>query len=127
MASNYNLQVNGTMDQQLNRVFGSEYPGNASNISIGAQGQNSGYVNPPSSSQMSLIQQGGRRSRRSKRSKRSKRTKRSKQSKNKKGGSLGNVLQQAIVPFGLVGLNQAFGSRKNRTQKYRKNRRYRRR
>jgi len=124
MASNYNLQVNGTMDQQLNRVFGSEYPGNASNISIGAQGQNSGYVNPPSSSQMSLIQQGGRRSRRSRRSKR---TKRSKRSKNKKGGSLGNVLQQAIVPFGLVGLNQAFSSRKNRTQKYRKFRRYRRR
>jgi len=41
--------------------------------------------------------------------------------RHKKGGFLGSVINQAIVPFGLVGLNQYYGKRRGtKTRKTRK-------
>jgi hypothetical protein len=83
-ATTYGGVVNGSVDSQFNRVFGS---GGNSNILTGAQGQNSG-VSPM------VAQKAGRRhnSRR-----------------NKRGGFFGQVINQAIVPFGILGLQQTYG------------------
>ena len=86
--SSYGMAVNGTVDQQFNNVFDQNGPDGKfqSNSSVGLQGQNVG-PSPSASYKMT----GGKR----------KRTR-----KNKKGGFLGSILNQAIVPFTLVGLNQ---------------------
>lgn len=80
-ASSYGSAVNGTGDQQFSRVFDQSGVGGKtqSNAAIGAQGQNSKSMS------------GGKR-RRSR--------------KNKKGGFWGEIINQAIVPLTLLGLNQ---------------------
>ena len=80
----------------------------AGNVIIGAQGQN---IQPtsmmPNQSQLNLAQQGGRRRRR-------------------RGGflGLGEVVNQAIVPFALVGMQNTYrrkkGGRGRRTRKHRR-------
>jgi hypothetical protein len=80
-ASSYGSAVNGTGDQQFSRVFDQSGVGGKtqSNAAIGAQGQNSQGM-------------GGGKRRRSR--------------KNKKGGFWGEIINQAIVPLTLLGLNQ---------------------
>lgn len=85
-ASTYGTFVNGSGDSQFNRVFG---PNGSGGVYTGAQGQNAGL--PASLSQRA----GGRR-------------------RSKKGGFLGSIINQAIVPFGILGLQQAY-SRKRHT------------
>jgi hypothetical protein len=87
-ASSYGSVVNGTGDQQFDRVFDQSGPDGKfqSNSSVGAQGQNLG-PSPSATGPMS----GGKR-RRSR--------------KNKKGGFWGEIINQAIVPLTLLGLNQ---------------------
>jgi len=70
----------------------------------------------PTSKDLSLIQRAGKR-----------RSKRSKRSRSKKGGNWGAALGSAIVPFTLLGVQNAFGKRKSKGRKTRKTRRTRRR
>ena len=99
-ATTYGEYVNGSPASQFSRVFdqGGSYGQVPGNIIIGAQGQN---IQPtsqmPTQSQLNLIandsQQGGRRRR-------------------KKGGFLGEVVNQAIVPFALLGMQNTYRRRK---------------
>lgn len=108
-ASSYGMYVNGPGGAQWNRTMdqtGSygQVPGN---VIIGAQGQN---VQPasmmPNQSQLNLAsggQGGGRRRRR-------------------RGGFLGEVVNQAIVPFALVGMQNTYRRRKGGKRRTRRNR-----
>lgn len=105
-ASTYGEYVNGSGASQYNRVFdqAGAYGQLQGNVIIGAQGQN---VPPPSqvpnASQLALVQKAGRRHRR--------------------GGFLGEVVNQAIVPFTLLGMQNTYrrkrGGRRH-TRKHRK-------
>jgi len=101
-AASYGTFVNGSTDAQYNRVFGSEYANVPGNVIIGAQGQNIPSTSQmPTSQQLSLVQQAGRRRRR--------------------GGFLGEVVNQAVVPFALLGAQQTYG-RKRKGGRTKKNR-----
>lgn len=92
-----NSQFSRTLDQA--GAYG-QIPGN---VIIGEQGQN---VQPasimPTQAQLNLAQGGGRRRR-------------------KRGGFIGEVVNQAIVPFALVGMQNTFrrkkGGRSRRTRR----------
>jgi hypothetical protein len=106
-ASTYGSYVNGSGNSQFARTFdqtgpfasrfGSDY--------VGAQGQWANQPHMPTAENLSLVQSAGKRSRR------------------RRGGFLGQVINQAIVPFSLLGLQQTY--RKNKrggkyTRKYRR-------
>jgi hypothetical protein len=82
-AATYGMAVNGTTNSQFERVFSQTGPDAAfpSNQSVGVQGQNVGYS--PSNAQ-----KGG--------------------SRKKKGGFWGQILNQALVPFTLLGMQQTY-------------------
>ena len=92
-ATTYGGVVSGSMDSQFNRVFGN---GGNSNIITGAQGQNSGLP-------ATLAQRAG--------------------SRRKRGGFFGEVINQAIVPFGILGLQQTYGRKRSGGRKTRRNKR----
>ena len=97
-AASYGEYVNGSPNAQFSRTFdqsgpfgsryGSEY--------VGAQGQWSGQPNTPSASNLSLIQSAGKR-------------------RKKRGGFLpvGEIINQAAVPFALLGLQQTYRRKKH--------------
>jgi len=121
-ATSYSSYVNGSENSQYDRVFSQAgpYAGVAGNMSIGAQGQNSTMAGVPNANSLALIQKAGSR-RRGHRG-----TRRIRHTKKRHGGFLGSVLNQAIVPFGLLGLQQSYGrnrSRNNRSMS-RRSRRY---
>jgi len=97
-ASTYGTHVNGTVDSQLAR-------NNESSGYLGAQGQGETKYNFPTDENLSLIQRAGRR-RKNKKSRRSIR-----------GGFFGEVIKQAIVPFGLLGLQQTY-RKKGKSRKH---------
>ena len=97
-AATYQMAVNGDGNAQYNRVFDingpdGKFPGN---IIVGAQGQNLGY---PASSMM----KGGKK-------------------RSRKGGNFGSIINQAIVPFSLLGMQQTYRRKKNGGKKTRKHR-----
>jgi len=96
-ATTYGEAVNGSGDAQFSRVFDQAGVDGKfqSNSAVGAQGQNLG-PSPSASYKMS----GGKRSRRSR--------------KSKKGGFFAGILNQAAVPFSLVGLNHLAKSMKKK-------------
>ena len=104
-AASYGMYVNGTTGSQWARTMDQtgpygQVPGNTI---IGAQGQN---VTPtsqmPTSNNLKLIQSAGRKHKRG----------------NKRGGFIGEVVNQAIVPFALLGAQQSYGrKRKTRTNR----------
>lgn len=103
-AASYGMYVNGPGGSQWSRTMDQagaygQIPGN---VIIGAQGQN---VTPasqmPNAADLSRVQSAGRRRRR--------------------GGFLGEVLNQAAVPFGLLGMQQNY-VRNKRGGKTKKNR-----
>lgn len=98
-ATSYGEAVNGTGDQQFSRVFDQSGPDGKfqSNTAVGAQGQNLG-PSPSATGPMS----GGKRNR---------------SRKNKKGGFWGEIINQAIVPLTLLGLNQKGRSMTSRKKK----------
>jgi hypothetical protein len=105
-ASSYGTYVNGPTNAQFSRVFdqAGSYGQIPGNVIIGAQGQN---VTPasriPTSNELSLVQTAGRRRRR--------------------GGFLGAVVNQAIVPFSLLGMQQTYRRKrggKRYTRRHRK-------
>lgn len=89
-ASSYGTYVNGSGDEQFNRVFNNS---SQSNVLVGAQGQWGQPVGNPSASNLSLVQSAGK-------------------SRKRRGGLFGEVISQAVVPFGILGLQQTY--RKNR-------------
>ena len=100
-ASSYGMAVNGTGDSQFNRVFSqSGMDGRfQSNTIVGAQGQNLGL--PPTVAQRA----GGKR-------------------RSKKGGFWGQVINQAVVPFGILGLQQTYRRKNHRGGKTHRRRRH---
>jgi hypothetical protein len=91
-ASSYGMYVNGTGGSQWARTMDQSGPYGQvqGNVIVGAQGQN---VQPssmmPNQSQLNLAQSGGRRRRR-------------------RGGFLGEVVNQAVVPLALLGMQQTY-------------------
>lgn len=103
-ASSYAEYVAGPMDAQYSRTFDQSGPYGQvpGNTLIGAQGQGVPSQGP-TSAQLNLVQSAGRHRRRH------------------RGGFLGEVVNQAIVPLGLLGLQQTFRRKKGgrRTRKRR--------
>jgi hypothetical protein len=108
----YVYNVVGSGDSQYSRTLDQsgaygQIPGN---VIIGAQGQNiTSSTRIPTSSELSAAQGGGRRRRR--------------------GGFLGEVVNQAIVPLALVGMQQTYRRKRggrNSSRKYYYTRRYKR-
>lgn len=98
-AATYQMAVNGTGDSQYSRVFDINGPNgnNAGNTIVGVQGQN----------MPTTVHRGGRRHR---------------SRKSKRGGNWGQIINQAVVPFGLLGMQQSF--RKRGSRMTRRRRRY---
>ena len=98
----------GTEDQQYNNVFRAGSPNLGNSFDLPSS-------NTPNNGQLALIQSaGGRRRRRGRMTK-------------KRGGFLmGEVINQAVVPFGLLALQNRYGRRKSRMNKSRRSRRFRR-
>ena len=105
--ASYGMYVNGTTGSQWTRTMDQagpygQVPGN---VIIGAQGQN---VTPssqmPTGGQLALVQKAGRR--------------------RKRGGFLGEVVNQAIVPFALLGMQQTYRRKKGGRRHTRKHRKH---
>ena len=92
--STYGSYVNGTGDQQFARTFDTTgpYAARVGAEYVGAQGQNSQQFGSPSAQNLSLIQSAGKRRR------------------SRRGGflELGGVINQAIVPFSILGMQQTY-------------------
>jgi hypothetical protein len=106
-AASYGMYVSGTGGEQWSRTMDTagaygQIPGN---LIIGAQGQN---VTPasqmPTAGQVALVQKAGRRRRR--------------------GGFLGEVVNQAVVPFALLGMQQTYRRKRGGKRHTRKHRRH---
>ena len=106
--ASYGMYVNGSGGSQWSRTMdqGGSYGQVPGNVIIGAQGQN---VTPtsqmPTGTNLNLIQSAGRRRRR--------------------GGFLGDVVNQAVVPLALLGMQQTY-RRKRHGGRRRTRRRHRR-
>jgi hypothetical protein len=87
-ATTYGQTVNGTGNEQYNRVFSQTGPDALypSNQSVGAQGQNLGYS-------PNTIQKAGK-------------------GRRNKGGNWGLALNQAVVPFSILGMQQTYRRKK---------------
>jgi hypothetical protein len=120
-ASTYGSYVNGSADSQYARVFDQTGPNgaNQSNVIVGAQGQWSHQPGVPSAQSMTLVQSAGKSRARSQARARSASRARSQarsrsasrsrsQSRGKSGGFFGSVLNQAIVPFSLLAMQQSY-------------------
>ena len=107
--SSYGTYVNGSPDSQFARTFDATgpYAARAGSEYVGAQGQWSQQPNTPSAQNLSLIQSAGKRRR------------------SRRGGflELGGIINQAVVPFSLLGLQQTY---RKKSQGGRRTRRYRR-
>jgi hypothetical protein len=112
-ASSYNAYVNGSENSQYNRTFSTSgpYSNVQGNLLIGAQGQNATMAGVPNANSIALIQSAGSRNRRSRRN-----------TKKRRGGFLGQVINRAIVPFGLLGMQQTY--RRNKSHSSKSRRRY---
>ena len=108
-ASTYGSYVNGSPDSQFARTFDSTgpYASRAGSEYVGAQGQWSQQPNTPTEQNLSLVQSAGKRGQRR---------------KSRRGGFFGEVINQAIVPFGLLGLQQTYRKKRHGGKKSRKNR-----
>ena len=105
--STYGSYVNGSPNAQFARTFDATgpYAARAGSEYVGAQGQWSQQPNVPSAQNLSLIQSAGRRR------------------KSRRGGFFGEVINQAIVPFGLLGLQQTYRKKSHGGRKTRRHRR----
>ena len=106
--STYGSYVNGTGDQQFARTFdvAGQYGSRVGSEYVGAQGQNSQQFGSPSAQNLSLIQSAGKRRR------------------SRRGGflELGGVINQAIVPFSILGMQQTYRKKSHggsRTRRHR--------
>ena len=105
--STYGSYVNGSGDSQFARTFDTTGP-YASRVGaeyVGAQGQNVQQPGVPTAQNLALIQSAGKRRR------------------SRRGGFFGEVINQAIVPFGLLGLQQTYRKKRTGGRKTRRHRR----
>jgi hypothetical protein len=79
-----------------------------------AQGQNANLVGAPNAGSLSLIQSAGTK----------RRHKRVHRTKKRRGGFLGQVINQAIVPFTLLGMQQKYRRNKSNHSSTKSRRRY---
>jgi hypothetical protein len=108
-ATGYVYSVAGSGDSQFSRTLDQSGPYGQipGNVIIGAQGQNVTPVSiMPTATELSAVQSGGRRRR-------------------KRGGFLGPIVNQAIVPLTLLGLQNTYrrkrgGGRSRRTRRQRR-------
>ncbi len=109
-ASTYGSYVNGSPDSQFARTFDSSgpYANRVGAEYVGAQGQWSQQPNTPTEQNLSLIQSAG---------------KRGKRGKSRRGGFMGEVINQAIVPFAILGLQQTYRKKRTGGRKTRRHRR----
>ena len=124
-ASSYSSYVNGSENSQYDRVFSQSgsYGSVPGNTSIGAQGQNANMIGTPNANSLSLIQRAGSRYRHSRRGRHhTKKRGGRRHTKKRRGGFLGQVINQAVVPFGILGMQQSY--RRNRTSSSKSRRRY---
>ena len=100
----------GNEDQQYNSVFdiGSKTLGNSFTVLPASQ--------TPTPGNLALIQSAGAR----------RRGRRGRMTKKRGGFLMGEVINQAVVPFGLLALQNRYGRRKSRMNKSRRSRRFRR-
>ena len=98
-AATYQLAVNGDGNSQYNRVFDVNGPDGKipGNLIVGLQGQNLGLP-------ASVSMKGGKKTRR--------------------GGFLGTIVNQAVVPFSLLGMQQTYRRGKKGGRKTRKHRKH---
>ena len=105
-AASYEQSILGNENQQYARVFDIGGPNNSQSNAIMANESSGSLGYLP-------YQRAGKKNRRKGTRKSSRR--------HKKGGFLGSIVNQAIVPFGLVGLNQYYGKRRGtKTRKMKK-------
>jgi hypothetical protein len=108
-ASTYGSYVNGAPDAQFNRTFdvAGQYGSRAGSEYVGAQGQNANQFGTPSAQNLSLIQSAGKRRR------------------SRRGGflELGGVINQAIVPFSILGMQQTYRKKSHGGRRTRRHRR----
>ena len=94
-ASTYGSYVNGSGDSQYSRVFDQSIDaGRQSNVIVGVQGQWAQQPHGPTAQNLSLVQSAGRR-------------------RTKRGGLLGEVINQAVVPLALLGMQQTYRRKRN--------------
>ena len=94
-ASTYGSYVNGSGDSQYSRVFDQSIDaGRQSNVIVGAQGQWAQQPHGPTAQNLSLVQSAGKR-------------------RTKRGGLFGEVINQAVVPLALLGMQQNYGRKRN--------------
>ena len=107
--STYGSYVNGSGDSQFNRTFDTTgpYAARAGAEYVGAQGQNAQQFGTPSAQNLSLIQSAGKRRR------------------SRRGGflELGGVINQAIVPFSILGMQQTYRKKSHGGRRTRRHRR----
>ena len=101
------LQV--SCDSQFNRTFDTTgpYAARAGAEYVGAQGQNAQQFGSPSDQNLSLIQSAGKRRR------------------SRRGGflELGGIINQAIVPFSILGMQQTYRKKSHGGRRTRRHRR----
>ena len=107
--STYGSYVNGSGDSQFARTFDTTgpYAARVGAEYVGAQGQNSQQFGSPSAQNLSLIQSAGKRRR------------------SRRGGflELGSVINQAIVPFSILGMQQTYRKKSHGGRRTRRHRR----
>jgi hypothetical protein len=94
-ASTYGSYVNGSGNSQFSRTFDQtgQYASRIGTDYIGAQGQWTTQPAEPTSQNLALIQKGGK-------------------SRKRRGGLLGSVINQAIVPFGILAAQQTYNKKR---------------
>ena len=105
--STYGSYVNGSGDSQFARTFDTTgpYANRVGAEYVGAQGQNAQQPGVPTAQNLALVQSAGRRR------------------KSRRGGFFGEVINQAIVPFGLLGLQQTYRKKSHGGRRTRRHRR----
>ena len=102
-ASTYGSYVNGSGSEQFSRTFDQSGPfaNRVGTEYVGAQGQNSQQPGTPTNTQ--LIQSAGR-------------------GRSKRGGLWGEVINQAIVPLSILGMQQTYRKKQGgrRTRRHRR-------
>jgi hypothetical protein len=108
--STYGSYVNGSGDSQFARTFDTTgpYAARPGAEYVGAQGQNAQQYGYPTAQNLSLIQSAGKRR------------------KSRRGGflaGLGGVINQAIVPFTILGMQQTYRKKSHGGSRTRRHRR----
>lgn len=112
-ASTYGSYVNGSGNSQFSRTFDNSgpYASRSGSEYVGAQGQWSQQPNQPTEQNLNLVQSAGRR------------TRNRNARRNKRGGLWGEVINQAIVPLSILGMQQTYRRKKGGRKKTRRHKR----